>query len=637
MMQIAYLFLAALGLGFLIFIHEMAHFLMARRVGMTVEAFSIGFGSPIYSWVKDGVQWRIGWIPFGGYVKIAGERKEGNVEPQDIPGGYLSKKPIDRIKVAAIAPIVNIVFAFIVFSAIWAMGGRVKTFHELTNRIGWIDPKSELYQAGIRPGDEITYFNSHKFHGFQEIFQATMLNKNGVRVQGYQYDYQAQTSKPFDLEVKPTADARSSLKGIVTTGIAPANYLLYDTPASQSAISASSPMSKSGIRYGDRVIWMDGKPIFSIAQFTALLNSNYSYITYDRQGVVGYAHVPRVKLGELKLSDDYKTELTDIKYESQLKEPLNTLWTIPYQISPSLKVEVPLRFLEQESTQVAMESSLKSGDRIIAIDGSPISNPQELVQKLQQHQFNIIVQSKNQDLPLISWQEANQTFDQNINWMELSQLASQIGQENAALEIGNLRRLNPVTPVRVQELYELSQNTALLSQIQAKRQEFEAIADLEKRQFLLDSLKQELNRLAVGVSFQDRPVIYNPPPYVLFAKVSSDIWHTLKALVTGGLSPKWLAGPIGIMQVMHQGWSLGFKEALYWLGLISLNLGILNLLPIPVLDGGLICFALWEMITKQPVKAKTIEKISIPFMILFIGFFIFVTFHDLSRLLKGIF
>ena len=88
---------------------------------------------------------------------------------------------------------------------------------------------------------------------------------------------------------------------------------------------------------------------------------------------------------------------------------------------------------------------------------------------------------------------------------------------------------------------------------------------------------------------------------------------------------------------MQQGWSLGLKEALYWLALISLNLGILNLLPIPVLDGGQICFALWEQITRKPLKSKTMERIVVPFMIIFIGLFVFVTFHDLSRLIKGIF
>jgi regulator of sigma E protease len=95
-----YVLLAILGLGFLVFIHELGHFIMARRQGMKVEAFSIGFGKPIYSWEKNGVKWMIGILPFGGYVKIAGMSREGNLEPYEIPDGFYGKRPWQRIKVA---------------------------------------------------------------------------------------------------------------------------------------------------------------------------------------------------------------------------------------------------------------------------------------------------------------------------------------------------------------------------------------------------------------------------------------------------------------------------------------------------------------------------------------------------------
>ena len=93
-----------------------------------------------------------------------------------------------------------------------------------------------------------------------------------------------------------------------------------------------------------------------------------------------------------------------------------------------------------------------------------------------------------------------------------------------------------------------------------------------------------------------------------------------------------MSGPIGIVQVVHDNSMVSLKEALFWLGAISLNLGVLNLLPLPVLDGGSICFALYEMITGQRLKTKTLEKFIIPFAILLIGFFIFLTYHDLARI-----
>jgi regulator of sigma E protease len=85
---------------------------------------------------------------------------------------------------------------------------------------------------------------------------------------------------------------------------------------------------------------------------------------------------------------------------------------------------------------------------------------------------------------------------------------------------------------------------------------------------------------------------------------------------------------------MQKNWSEGFKEALFWMGVISLNLGLLNLLPIPVLDGGHICFSLWESITKKPIPSKVMERMIIPFVVLLVIFFIYVTYHDIMRLVQ---
>src|SRR5687768_3226064 len=78
--SVLFLIIALLVVSFLIFIHELGHYWMARRVGMKVDTFSIGIGKPIYSWEHDGVKWQICWILFGGYVRIAGEDSEEELE-----------------------------------------------------------------------------------------------------------------------------------------------------------------------------------------------------------------------------------------------------------------------------------------------------------------------------------------------------------------------------------------------------------------------------------------------------------------------------------------------------------------------------------------------------------------------------
>jgi regulator of sigma E protease len=168
-MSIFYLLLAILGLGFLIFIHELGHYFVARRVGMTVEVFSIGFGPPIREWTFQGVKWKLCMLPFGGYVAIAGMNKKGNLEPHQIPDGFYGKKPLDRIKVAFAGPFVNIVFAFAAFCAIWVTGGQEKPFQEYTNVIGYVDPQSKLYINGIRPGDELTTLDGKSVGGYKDL------------------------------------------------------------------------------------------------------------------------------------------------------------------------------------------------------------------------------------------------------------------------------------------------------------------------------------------------------------------------------------------------------------------------------------------------------------------------------------
>lgn len=639
LIQIGYLLLGALGLGFLIFIHEMGHYLMAKHVGMRVEAFSIGFGSPIYSWDRNGVSWRIGWIPFGGYVKIAGERKEGGKEIREIEGGFYSKKPVDRIKVAVIAPIVNLVFAFILFTAIWALGGREKPFHDLTNRIGWVDPKSELYQEGIRPGDEVTSYNNRETHGYKDIFQSTMMSKDSIRIKGYQYNYEAKIKKPFDVEVKTYQHPDFLNSDIQTAGVlSPANYLIYNTfNGKPNELAKGSPMVGSGLSYGDRLLWVDGQLLFSNLQLNSILNSQHTLLTIKRAGETKTIRVTRSKIGDLKVPSEYRLELGDLKYESGFKTSLSNLLIVPYQISPNLEIEVPIRYLDTDSAPSSNEAKLYPGDKIIAVDGKEVHSAKELFKHLQTHQFHVIAQTGNRNLPIIPWQKANENFDENINWSDLKKLESSIGTTQEVTQIGNLKLLKPITPMTLAQIAENSGNQDWILAMQEQRMKIEEISDPEKRQLAMQLYKQNASRLFLGVSFQDRQVNYNPPPYVLFGRTTADIYHTLKSLIVGNLKPKWLSGPIGIVQVMQHGWSLGVKEALYWLALISLNLGFLNLLPIPVLDGGQICFALYEQVTRKELKTKTMDRIVIPFMIIFIGLFVFVTFHDLSRLFKGIF
>ena len=106
-----------------------------------------------------------------------------------IPDGFYGKRPWQRIQVALAGPIVNIIFALVAFFILWTSGGRNKQFSEFTHRIGWVDPKSALYERGVRPGDVIEKYDGHAFNGFKDLLMAGVMSDKTTEIQGYKVDY----------------------------------------------------------------------------------------------------------------------------------------------------------------------------------------------------------------------------------------------------------------------------------------------------------------------------------------------------------------------------------------------------------------------------------------------------------------
>ncbi len=646
--SLIYMLLAVVGLSFLIFMHELGHYYMARRVGMRVETFAIGFGKPIYSWVRDGVKWQIGWLFFGGYVKIAGQDNDDERDPYQIPDGFFGKRPIDRIKVAVAGPLVNLVLALVFFSVIWAIGGREKDFTEFTHKIGWVDPKSELFAAGIRPGDEITSYNDEPFHNFKDHLYAPMTSSGDIDVKGYKVDYLSGQKQPFAYKVKPYSHPNVYDKGILTTGIInSANYIIYKRlpQGQENPLPEGSPMLQSGIQYGDRILWVDGDLVFSGPQLSHLLNDSKVFLTIERNGQTMQVRVPRVPVQELKLDAEVKEELTDWQYEAELNNiKLRNLYVIPYNLTNDCIVQNELKFIDADNElsafphtpYAANEQPLLAKDKIIAIDGLPVKTAYELLKELQQHRVNIIVEREADLAKEVSWNVADADFDHEINGHAVSVIANSIGTSRPINNVGNYYLLNPVLP-KTRHDFELSPDKQawINAELLEQKKKVEGIEDPEKRNHALILLQNQEKQLLLGLpAVQDRKVNFNPSPFTQFGNVFGEIWRTLVALFSGSLNVKWISGPIGIIQVVHDNSMVSIKEALFWLGAISLNLGMLNLLPIPVLDGGTIVLSFYEMITGHRLHPKTLEKVILPFAVLLIGFFIFLTYQDLSRLLS---
>lgn len=646
-----YLLIAILVLGTLIFFHELGHYFMARHVGMRVEVFGIGFGKSIYRWIYRGVEWRLNWIPFGGYVKIKGTEEEEN-DPYTIADGFFGRPPIDRIKVSLAGPLTNLAIAFITFTALWLMGGRDKPYSEFSDKIGFVDESSPLYLAGIRAGDEVTYYGDRPFTSSKDHVYEALTADESVRIRGFHENYFQHTAIPYDITAKVYAHPLMD-KSYKTLGIEPASYLIYQSEKSigekenlLTALSKGSPLKESGIQDGDRVVWANGELIFSQPQLSTLINDKKALVTIRRGEQLLLRRAPRVIAEELRLEANFKEEVGDWLYEAGLKHVKSSeLYILPYNLTSDAEVESTLAFIDADSKQQFfpstvyshLEEPLKAGDKIIAIDGEPIDFAYQLLFKLQQPKALMIV-SKADHGERLSIPQINREFFKEIDFGQLQQLIGKIGQEGGQKSVGHLTLLQPITPKPLREFATTSEIEALYEkQLQESRKQIEEMSDLEKRTYALELLNKSMEKLHLGPPvFLDKQVVYNPDPLTLFANVFEEIWRTLKAFITGSLSPKFISGPIGLVSTIQQTWAVSIKEGIYWLGVVSLNLGFLNLMPVPVLDGGSILFSLFEWITGTKIKIKTLEKLIVPFAVLLIVFFLFLTYNDLSRLVVRI-
>jgi regulator of sigma E protease len=650
MFTVIYILLAILGLGLLVFFHELGHYLVARWVGMKVEAFSIGFGRPLIKWRRDDVDWQIGWIPFGGYVKIYGMEfsKDQKKEPHEIPEGFFSQHPWKRIAVALAGPIANFIIAFLVLLMLWGIGGRVKPFSDYTQVIGWVDPRSEIFEKGVRPGDVLHSYNGHPYTSSKDLLHAGMMEGDKVTLKGEHIDYTTRKRSPFSYTIEPYLPA-GSLNEIKTTGIVQgASFLIYDKlgGVEENLPVEDLPISQSGLGYQDQIVWANGERIFSMEQLNHLINSEAVLLTVKRGERTFLSRQPRVALGELNLSTSEKNDFLDWYFESGYSDGIEDLQALPYVINAEGVIEKELSFFDEETKKrffspnpmrPELEKELLSGDKILSVWGAPVDSAVAILNAVQDKKV-LLITKEHQSSTLLEPLKAQQDlFIESQEGAQIASLISKIGQ-GGSVTIGTYKLLAPFSTVPFSKLTEAQPfKEQWESQYQARMEEIDQIQDPEKRVLALQQLEKMQKRRVLGVILQDRRVEYNPSPLKLLVQVVDETLQTLKALFVGSLNPKWLGGPIGIVYIIQQGWRSGLGEALFWMAAISLNLGIFNLLPIPVLDGGYICLSIFEWITGIKLSAKTMERLILPFAIAIIGLLLFLTVQDLGRLFGSFF
>jgi regulator of sigma E protease len=240
-----------------IFIHELGHFLIGRWRGAKIERFAIWFGPAIWSKVINGVEFRLGCIPLGGYVafpQLAMEAVEGKSETptEDIK----PLKPKDKIPILLAGSVFNIFLAFAVACIVWVVG-LPKDASILDLKVGYVPSGSPEQAAGVQPGDEIVSINGKAVNDWEEVMQRVALSLSESIHLGVKRDGEL---KFFDL--KPNRDSFFEIRKLE---LGPSS-----TPVA-GEIMEGSPAEKAGVKTDDKFLMIDNEKILGTYQMMALI------------------------------------------------------------------------------------------------------------------------------------------------------------------------------------------------------------------------------------------------------------------------------------------------------------------------------------------------------------------------------
>lgn len=267
--------------GLTIFIHEFGHFLVAKRRGMKIERFSIGFGPKIFGWKKDGIDYRVSWLPFGGYVALPQmspmEAIEGKTESksEELPPA----SPMTKILVALAGPVMNLLLAVLLASIIWAIG-----MPQTSSIVGWVTPGSPEELIGIRPGDRIVEVAGQKVEAWGQLMEAVALSREptvnvAVEREGQRLEYLLETHVNKEFGVKML------------------DLFPRERPVARRVISGS-PAEAAGIKPGDQFRSIEEVPLYSAEQLRELVGKRAdmpTQVTVLRDGeVITLTVVPEI-------------------------------------------------------------------------------------------------------------------------------------------------------------------------------------------------------------------------------------------------------------------------------------------------------------------------------------------------------
>ena len=534
--------LAIIPLGFIIFIHELGHFYAAKRCGIKVNTFSLGFGPRLIGFQRGETEYKISLLPFGGYVQMEGENPS---EQTGAPGEFASAPLGSRAFVVAAGPAVNLLFGVLIYWFVFASGLNADSSRLIggltglplgekgTIQIGMIAEDGAGARGGLMPGDTIVSVNGDSVSHWGMFQTRIYTSANRVLELVVERDGKLET-----LLVKP--DAEPSVRGDI--GLLSVSSKMETVVGH---VRESSLAAEAGIQVDDQIESINGERLYNVPYFgygvwhpsANWIDEKYKAF-YERIN----ANQEALRLGIRRGDETFTLEM-----------PVN--WRVMAAV---------------QKGSVAEDAGIRNGDVLVTLNGEEI--------------------------------------DKTTLYAQLEAMA------NEPIEIGLMRDGN-------------LQKVILAAENQSPEE--------TKTDGLLFGLAWQVSLSGIEFSEKAAPL----PEYNLltgFGKGVEATWltftivgKTLQQLVGGEVSPKHLAGPIGIANATSRMFDrVGLGSVLFFIGFISINLCIVNLLPIPIADGGHLLFFAVEKIRGRPMPRKAQEVVQQVCIVFLIALFLYITWFD---------
>ncbi len=238
------LLLTILAFGIMIMIHELGHFLVARAFGVRIETFSLGFGKPIFNIERGGTNFRISWLPLGGYVKMKGENPDEEADGQW--DSFKSKTWWQRALIALAGPFANLILAILIFIVSFLLPQRLEDSRPV------IGKAEGIWAAKLMPGDSLAAVNGKPVKGFGEaMYMLDITKENTLKL--------IRQGETMELKI-PGAQKDSLIASLQPV----AEAIVGD-------VSPGYPAWRAGLKSGDRITQVDSVQVIDWYQMRELI------------------------------------------------------------------------------------------------------------------------------------------------------------------------------------------------------------------------------------------------------------------------------------------------------------------------------------------------------------------------------